>query len=437
MKHKSTKEMLGFISASPSPYHVIDNLKKLLEEDGFSELQESQKWKLAFGGKYYVTRNGSSMIAFQVPENPWYGFQISAAHSDCPAFKIKENAEIEADKHYVSLNVEKYGGMLYAPWLDRPLSVAGRIQISEEDKVVNKLVDMERDLVLIPNVAIHMNREANKSLSYNPQIDLSPLLGSEEAKGGFLKLIAKKADVSPESILSTDLFLYNRQKGSIWGAKEEFVSSRALDDLQCVFGTIQGFRKARNKNRITMCCVFDNEEVGSGTKQGADSTMLSDTLERISENFCCSREDYLIALANSFFVSADNGHAVHPNHAEKTDPTNRAYMNGGVVIKYNGNQKYTTDSVSAALFKRICENAKVPVQSFVNRSDMAGGSTLGNIASSHISINMVDIGLAQLSMHSSYETAGVKDTDYLIDAMETFFRTSVSKDEEGNYMLQE
>lgn len=435
MYRTTTEQLLQFIEESPSPFHVIANLKKQLAEAGFEELREEVLWNPEPGKNYYVIRNGSSIIAFKIPKEEWGGFQITAAHSDCPSFKIKEHAEIVADKHYTTLNVEKYGGMLCAPWFDRPLSVAGRIQVSENGKIVSKLINIARDLVLIPNVAIHMNREANDGYAYNPQVDMLPLFGDETEKEGFQKLIAKEADVNETDILSTDLFLYNRMPGTIWGANGEYMSSRALDDLQCVYGTMQGFLNAENKKRIMMCCVFDNEEVGSGTKQGADSTMLSDVMERISTGLGKTREQYFVSIANSFLVSADNGHAVHPNHPEKADPTNRPYPNLGVVIKYNANQKYTTDGVSASVFKEICKRADVPVQTYVNRSDIAGGSTLGNITNKHVSLNTIDIGLAQLSMHSPYETGGVKDTKYLAEACKEFFSSSVKAVGDGNYEI--
>ncbi|MDD3219145.1 MAG: M18 family aminopeptidase [Lachnospiraceae bacterium] len=432
---ETTRKLLEFIDASPSCYHVIANLKKIYEDAGFIELREETSWNITAGKNYYVVRNGSSIVAFKVPEKGWSGFQMAASHSDFPSFKIKTNPEVDVEKHYTCLNVEKYGGMLCAPWFDRPLSIAGRILVEEEGRIVTKLLNIPRDLVMIPNVAIHMNREVNNGYAYNPQVDMIPLFGDETAKGGFIKLIAGEAGVRMEDILDMDMFLYNRMPGTIWGANEEYVSSRSLDDLQCVFGTVQGFLKAENDTRITMCCVFDNEEVGSATKQGAESTMLSDVLHRIADSMGKSREELLQAIANSFLLSADNGHAVHPNHPEKADPTNRPYPNKGVVIKYNANQKYVTDGVSAGIFKTICKKAGVPVQTYVNRSDIAGGSTLGNLANKHVSMNSVDIGLAQLAMHSPYETAGVKDTAYMIKACDTFFASAVCAEGDGVYRI--
>ena len=389
--------------------------------------------------KYYVTRNDSSIIAFRMPENEdFYNFQISAAHSDSPAFKIKENPEMIEDSNYVTLNVEKYGGMLMAPWLDRPLSVAGRVIIKDGNTLKPVLINVDRDLCVIPNLAIHMNRDANNGIKYNPQKDMIPLFGEISSKNKFKELIAKEADTDAEAIISIDLFVYNRELGTIWGAENEFISAPRLDDVMCAYSCINALIKSKetNKESVNVCAVFDNEEVGSTTKQGADSSFLSDVLSRISMCTGKDSEDFVRACASSFMLSADNAHAVHPNYKEKADPTNRPYMNKGIVIKYNANQKYTTDAISAAVFKEICKKAGVEVQSYVNRSDIPGGSTLGNISNSHISINTVDIGLAQLAMHSPYETAGVKDTESMIKAVKKFYETAIIV-EEGMYELKE
>lgn len=367
-------------------------------------------------------RNDASLIAFTLPVEDFHGMRIIASHSDSPAFKVKENPELETDGHYIRLNVERYGGMLCAPWLDRPLSVAGRVIVKDSrGNLVSRLVNIDRDLLLIPNLAIHMNREANNGYKYNAQKDMLPLYGSLTAKGTFMETIAKAADADKSDILGHDLFLYNRQKASIWGASEEFISSGRLDDLQCAFASLKGFLSGKKTSHLGVYCILDSEEVGSTTRQGAASTFLYDTLTRILENLGCTREDYLIHLADSFMLSADNAHAVHPNHTDKADPSNRPYLNGGIVLKFNANQKYCTDGISAAMFRDLCNTAGVPVQTFANRSDMAGGSTLGNISNTQVALNTVDIGLPQLAMHSPYETAGVEDTDYLIRAAEAFY----------------
>lgn len=422
MYRETAEQLLAFIEKSPSCFHAIKNMKDILLAEGFAQLREEDKWEIVNGGKYFVTRNDSSIVAFTIPETGAFGYRIMASHSDSPTFKIKENPEMEVDKKYVKLNVERYGGMLCAPWFDRPLSVAGRVIVKEGDAFVTKFVDVDRDLLMIPNLAIHMNREVNDGYKYNAQVDMLPLYGDISSKDTFMKSIAEAAGVKEEDILGHDIFLYNRVKGSIWGANEEFVSSSRLDDLQCAFSSLQGFLKGEKKEYAAVHCVLDNEEVGSGTKQGADSTFLYDTLVRINECLGLSYKEYLRALAKSFMLSADNAHAVHPNHKEVADPVNRPYMNEGIVIKHSANQKYCTDGVSAAVFKDLCREAGVPFQTFTNRSDMLGGSTLGNISNTKVALNAVDIGLPQLAMHSPYETAGVKDTYYLIQAAEKFFK---------------
>lgn len=421
MSQNTSEKLLAFIKSSPDCFHAVQTMKEQLLAQNFTELSEEEHWNLAYGGQYFVTRNGSSIIAFTLPETGIKGFHILASHSDSPSFKIKENPEMTVENTYVKLNVEGYGGMLCAPWMDRPLSISGRVIIKENGHFISKLVNLDRDLVLIPNLAIHMNRDVNKGYAYNPQKDMLPLYGGITAKGTFFKKIAEAAGVSEEDILGHDLFLYNRQPGSIWGASEEFVSSGRLDDLQCAFSSITGFLQGTKKEWAAMHCVFDNEEVGSGTKQGAASTFLSDTMTRIHEVLGLSREDYLVNLSNSFMISADNAHAVHPNHTEESDPVNRPVLNGGIVLKYNANQHYCTDGISSAMFRDLCAQADVPVQVFTNRSDKAGGSTLGNISNTKVALNTVDIGLPQLAMHSPYETAGAKDTDYLIKAATVFF----------------
>lgn len=418
---ETTEKLLDFIEKSPTAFQAVDEMQKRLTENGFEVLSEKEYWKLVPGGKYLVTRNNSALIAFCIPEKESRVFHIMASHSDSPSFKIKENPEIKVDNSYVKLNVEKYGGMLMAPWFDRPLSVAGRVIIRRNGGLKEKLVNIKRDLVMIPNLAIHMNREANNGVSYNPQKDLQPLFAAGNTDRTLLEIIAEQTGVKKEDIISHDLFLYNRMPGTIWGADKEFVSSARLDDLQCAFASMEGLLRAQNHESIAVHCVMDNEEVGSGTKQGAASTFLKDTLLRINMGLGRTYEEYLMTLAGSFMVSADNAHALHPNYTDKTDPTNHPVLNKGIVIKFNANQKYCTDAVSAAIFKELCTKAGVPYQTFVNRSDIAGGSTLGNISNTQVPMNTVDIGLPQLAMHSPYETAGVKDTEYLVRAAEELF----------------
>lgn len=421
--------MVYFIKKSPTAFHAAANLKEMLEENGYQELLEGQSWKIEPGKKYYVLRNNSSIIALNLGNNlENYSFNVAASHSDSPAFKVKENAELEIKEKYVQLNTEGYGGMLCATWFDRPLSVAGRVIVKEDDRYVTRLVNVDRDLVMIPNVAIHMNREVNNGYAYNKQVDMLPLFGGSGCKkGDFKKLIARELEVEEKDIYGMDLYLYNRMEPSVWGAEEEFISCPQLDDLQCAYTSLQGFLKGHNDRSINVFACLDNEEVGSGTKQGADSTFLYDVLSRVNAGLGKDEEAFRRAAASSFMLSCDNAHAVHPNHPEKTDVNNCVYMNEGIVVKAHAGQKYTSDAVSIAVFRGICEKAGVPLQFFANRSDVAGGSTLGNISMSHISMNSVDIGLPQLSMHSTYETAGVKDSYYMIKAAEEFFNSHIEE----------
>ncbi len=430
-------ELISFLDNSPVSFFAVKNMCEILNKEGYTRLYEGQAWELEAGKGYYVTRNDSAVIAFRIPKKDYTGFQMMASHCDSPVFKIKTNAEITIDNSYVKLNVEKYGGMICSPWLDRPLSVAGRIVVSTEDGIMTKLVNVDRDLMIIPNLAIHMNREVNDGYKFNAQVDMLPLFCEKgEEKDVFLKLIAEEAGVKAEDILDTDLFLYNRMKGTKLGLNNEFISSGRLDDLQCAFASLQGFLKAQPRDSVAVHCVYDNEEVGSGTKQGAASTFLKDTLHRINNAFGKSEDEYLMSIAKSFLVSADNAHAVHPNHPEKSDPTNRPYLNKGIVIKYSANQKYTTDAISGAVMRAICKKADVPYQTFTNRSDMLGGSTLGNISQNQVALNTVDIGLPQLAMHSPYETAGAKDTAYLAEAAKVLFSSSIEGAGDGNYKLK-
>ena len=421
MNTKTAKKLLKFIQKSPTAFQAVDEMKKRLEKEGYKELKEEKHWELTPGGNYYVTRNNSALITFSIPKKPALKFHIMASHSDSPALKIKENPEMEVEKAYIKLNVERYGGMLLAPWFDRPLSAAGRLIVRKDGEIQEKLVTVDKDLLIIPNLAIHMNRDVNDGYKYNVQKDMLPLYSSYEGKGTFMKQIAAEAGVEEKDILGHDLFLYDRTAGTIWGADEEFISAPRLDDIECAFASLEGFLHGEHKKSIAVHCVLDNEEVGSSTKQGAASTFLKDTLRRINMGLGRTEEEYLMTLAESFMVSADNAHALHPNHTDKTDPVNRPVLNGGIVIKYNANQKYCTDGVSAAIFKDICDKAEVPYQTFVNRSDMAGGSTLGNISNTQVPMKTVDIGLAQLAMHSVYETAGAKDVEYLAKAAAELF----------------
>ena len=423
---KTAQEMLEFIRISPTCFHAVANIGRMLEAAGFQQLQEKEEWKLEKGGRYYTERNDSSVIAFVIPEKEVgiRGFHMAAAHSDSPCFKIKEKPELTVEEHYLRLNTEKYGGMLMSTWFDRPLSVAGRVFVRANGAIVEKLVSVDRDLLVIPNVAIHMNRTANDGMKYLANIDTLPLLGGKDS-GGILPIVAKAADVAENDILGSDLFLYCRGEGTLLGANEEYILSPKLDDLECACGCLEGFLAAKESGNIAVCCIFDNEEVGSSTKQGAGSTFLRDTLRRIALCLGKDEQELQMMLARSFLVSADNAHAQHPNHGEYADPDNCPYMNEGVVIKFNANQRYATDGRSCAIFRAVCENAGVPTQVMSNRSDLVGGSTLGNLAMAQVSMNCVDIGLPQLAMHSSWETAGVQDYEFLIRAMTEYFGSAL------------
>ena len=434
---KVTQELFDYIDASPTAFHAAAQAAKRLEAAGYRKVGKETGIRPEAGGRYYMTRNGSSLIAFRIPKGELRRFRIAAAHSDSPAFKVKETPEMDVEGRYGKLNTEGYGGMIQSSWLDRPLSVAGRVIVETEDGPQARLVNLDRDLCVIPNVAIHFNREINKGYAYNPQVDLLPLFSGKAGKDAgeekpetLAGLCARSLGIEEESILASDLFLYNREKGRRMGARGEFIGSPRLDDLQCAFGVLTGFlqadrEKEEGRTQEPGCCavyaLFDNEEIGSGTKQGADSTFLSDVLDWVCEGLGLSGAARRDILAESFLLSADNAHGVHPNHPEKSDPTNRPYLNGGIVLKFQGSQKYTTDAWSAALVRSLCGKAGVPCQNFANRADIAGGSTLGNISSAHVSVPAADIVLAQLAMHSAFETAGALDTGYLIEFCRAYF----------------
>ena len=421
-------ELMQYLDASHSVFHAVEGLRKLLEEKGYARLQECSKWELQPGGKYYLTRGGASIMAFRIPEGKPTGFLMSASHADRPTFKVKENGELTGK--YTRLAVERYGGMLMSTWLDRPLSIAGRALVETDNGMKTKLIDIDRDLLLIPNEAIHMNRKANDGYTWNPAVDLLPLMGGSEAKG---KLNALLEEAAGGKLLGSDLYLYIRQKASVWGLEKEFLSSAALDDLECAYCCAQGFLNAASSEAVPVLCVFDSEEVGSSSVQGAASDLLENLLSRICK--ACDW-DLMEMLASSFMVSADNAHAVHPNHPEFADATNAPVVNGGVVLKFNANQRYCTDGVSGAIFRKTCEKANVPVQSYYNRADLPGGSTLGNISLCHVSVPTADIGLPQLAMHSAFESAGVKDAEYLMDAMAAYYGQSLLCTADGCYELK-
>ena len=431
MEQEITRRLLAFLDASPSCYHAAANVAEALLKAGYTRLYEGEPWQLTEGGRYFVLRGGASVIAFRVPRRDFRGFMIAAGHSDSPTFKMRETAEIPAAGGCLRLSVEPYGGMVMRSWLDRPLSVAGRVVVREEGRLTARLVNVDRDLLVIPSVAIHMDREVNKGTALKANVDMLPLFGMGKEPGAFRRLIAEEAETEEENLISTDLFLYPRQTAALTGAAEEFVASPRLDDLQCVFGCLEGFLAAEDSESVPVLAVFHNEEVGSSTRQGADSTFLTDVLRRINDAMGRTEEEYRAAVANSFLVSADNAHAIHPNHPEYADGREFPVLNGGVVVKYNAAQRYTTDGVSDAVFRQVCREAGVPVQRYSNRADLPGGSTLGNISTAHLSVHSVDIGLPQLAMHAAYEVAGAKDTAYLAQAMTAYFGKSFRSGPDG------
>lgn len=429
------QKLFRFLDESPTCYHAAANAKAVLTAAGAVELRESEQWKLEKGTLYVVERGDSALVAFRMPEGPFHGFLMAAAHSDSPTFKVRETAEAASAGNTLRLSVEPYGGGVWRGWLDRPLSVAGRVVIRQGDRLVSCLVNIDRDLLVIPGVAIHMDRSVNKGAELNPAVDLLPLLGCGKEPGAFRKLIAEAAGVREEHLLSTELFLYPRTKAVQTGLNGEFIVSPRLDDLQCVFGCLEGFLAAKPGGSLPVLAVFNNEEVGSNTRQGADSTFLTDVLERVAHGCGLDNEAWKAAIANSFMVSADNAHAIHPAHPEYADKGEFPVLGGGIVIKYNANQRYTTDAVSGAVFQAICQEAGVPVQRYSNRADLPGGSTLGNISTAHLSVPTVDIGLPQLAMHSVCETAGAADTDLLVKAMAAYFSRDFHLDRDGGIVF--
>ena len=433
--HMVIDELLDFMHDSPVAFNAIENIKRKLLNEGFIELYESNSFNLKLGNKYFVTRNGTSIIAFTLPNSiEEYGFNIIASHSDSPCFKVKPNTDIKTGIYH-KLSVEPYGGSIYSSWFDRPLSLAGRVLVKEDNKIVSKEVNIDRPLLSITNVPIHMNRNINDGFKYNAAIDMQPLLTQEVEKVDLKETLSEELGINKETILNYDLYLCPKQRGYIFGLNKEYFSSPRIDNLECAFTSLKGFLKGHNERNINVYACFDNEEVGSGTRQGADSSFLEDTLKRINEELGFNESQYLRAIASSMMVSADNAHALHPNHPELYDGLNHVLMNKGIVIKMNAAQSYASDGLSSALFIEVLNRVNVPYQYFTNRADLRGGGTLGNISSKHVSMICVDIGLPQLAMHSFNETAGIKDVEYAIRAFKEFYSVSIIN-ENGNYIIK-
>lgn len=415
------RSLLDYIAASPTAFHAVDTAAKALREAGYTALDMARDWALAAGGKYYVTVNGTTLLAFRLSAGQPTGFMVTASHSDSPTFKIKPGFTRHSGD-YVQLNTERYGGAINASWFDRPLGVAGRVLLSDvEGRISARLVYPDRDLAIIPSVAPHLNSEANNGFKVNLNVDAFPLLAQAHDPDALMQQLLGSGDGG--EVVGHDLYLVCRDRGAQVGTQGQFLCAPRLDDLACAFGCLEGFLQAGENDAVNVYALFDNEEVGSATRQGAGSTLLATVLQRIANSCGC---DYARLLPQSFLVSADNAHAIHPNHPELSDPHNAPVLNGGLVIKYNANQRYTTDGVSAALFTALCRAADVPLQRYANRSDLPGGSTLGSIATTKVPMRAVDIGLGQLAMHSCYETMGSADYAHLVRAMTAFYSHSLN-----------
>ena len=422
---KRIKGLQAFLNSAHSVYHAVAALEKDLEKAGYTRLLEQQTWQLKPGGKYYLIRGGSALVAFRIPEQTPAGFLMAAAHTDRPAFKVKENGELTGK--YTRLATEKYGGMILSTWLDRPLSIAGRVLVETETGIESRLVEIDRDLLVIPNVAIHMNPKVNEGYAFNPAVDMLPLLGE---KAGKLQTLLEEA--AGGKILGHDLYLYVRENSRICGLEGDYLCAQALDDLMCAWCCTRGFVEGETAGSVPLLCLFDGEEVGSSSVQGAASDFLESALARI----CCTMGwNKAQMLSQSFMISADNAHALHPNHPELSDGANAPLVNGGIVLKCNANLRYATDGVAAALLRKLCQKANVPVQTYYARADLPCSTTLGGISLSHVAVPTVDIGLAQLAMHSAYETAGTKDVDYLTALMTAYFGSTLECTAPGSYTI--
>ena len=432
---EAAQGLVEFIEESPSMFHAAAAARRRLDEAGFVYLREGDAWQMEPGRGYYTVRNNSSVIAFRAgaqvqPSGGGFHFKLTASHSDSPTFKVKAVPELEGAGGSLRLNVEAYGGMIDHTWFDRPLTVAGRVLVRDGNRIESRLIAPDRDLLIIPSVAVHLDRGVNAGFAPNRQVDLCPLFSAGALeRGAFDALVAEEAGAAPEQVLARDLFLVSRQKPCVWGAAGEFLSAPKLDDLACAYVSLEAFLRANSdEEAVSAWCCFDNEEVGSNTKQGAMSTFLPDVLTRACAALGGTDEDYRRALAKSMLVSCDNAHAVHPNHPEKYDEANRAVLNGGIVVKEAANQHYCTDAFSRAAFAAVCADAGVPLQTFANRSDAAGGSTLGNLSNIQASMHAIDVGLPQLAMHASFETMGMRDVLNGIRALQAFYATDLCID---------
>lgn len=428
-------KICSFLNQSVSPYHAVKQVKEALKVAGFQSLEEENLWQLEPGKNYYVTRNESSLLAFSMPkEKPLY-YHLCASHSVFLRFRLRKAKK--KDAFYAKAEIEGYGGMIHTSWFDRPLGLAGRVIKKTKEGIFSVLIAPDKNVFVIPNLSIHFNREINQGYKHNVHVDLQPLYGGCEAE--LMTLLREEAGCKgDEEIVDMDLILTVRQPAVAAGVKDEFLLTPRFDDLGCVYTTLQGFLRAQDKlpkEALSVFCLFDNEEVGSGSRQGALSNFLPDVLERICLSYGMTKEEQICARSRSFLLSADNAHAVHPNHPEKSDDEFPVVLNGGVVIKYNASQRYTTTGMTGGVFGSLCEKNDIKTQLFVNRADMPGGSTLGNLLSHSFSVPMVDIGLPQLAMHSAVETAGCEDVETMIEAIQAFYESEICQIKDGMWRI--
>lgn len=417
------KKYLKQLNDSPTSFNAVSTVIDELEKKGYKSFVTNSQF--TWNQKVYLTKNDSSIIALHIPsKKEVHSFQIVASHLDCPGFKLKPDALIIEDG-YVKLNVESYGGVILSTWLDRPLSLAGRVMLKVGNKIQTKIIQIKKDIALIPNVAIHMNREVNNGYKFNVKNDMKPFLSTDTTMK--LEDVLKKEVQLEGEVLSYDLFLYPTSEAKQWGLNDEFISSYHIDNLGCAFSSLEAFCQTDDVKSIAIYASFDNEEIGSLTQQGADSNFFYDVLTKVCKDLDL---DYLSMLEQSFLVSADNAHAHHPNHPEFSDCKNKTFLNKGVVIKYNANQSYTSDSYSIAIFKELARRSETPLQYYTNRADLRGGGTLGNLSNAHVSLASIDIGLPQLAMHSCCETSGTEDYLSMVQVLKEFYRSRIDKNKD-------
>lgn len=430
LQNTTTKDLIDYIKVATAPYQVVEESIRQLKENGFTELTMGNEWNIEKGGSYYVAPFATSIFAFTVGEK-WeknQSLRVTSSHTDHPGFRVKPNGEMKSGK-YLKLNTEVYGGPILNTWLDRPLSIAGRVALRSEDPFhpEMKLIDVKKPILTIPNLAIHVNREVNKGVELNKQIDTLPLVGmineSLEEKSFFINFLAEQLGAKKEDILDYDMYIYNAEEGGVIGINDEFIACPRLDNLTSCIASLKGITRGRREQGINIAALYDNEEIGSRTKQGADSALLTMIIEKIYKGLGVANSEGLTeALQNSMLLSVDVAHAVHPNKPEKYDPINQPYLNEGIVFKIDSNQRYTYDTEAIAIVQQICEASDVKYQKFVNRSDMSGGGTLGPIISSWLPMKTVDIGIPLLAMHSAREMMGAKDQEYLEKLLISFYQ---------------